>query len=393
MYPNFHGGKNTSSFGFSRSSALLRRPFFIESFKKQYPTIIDLFEKDVRDVAMTYRSGKASPPRLQGLPETTSKFVWCNGLTQRLKILKRTLKDTIPEIFEDPAMKEAMKERKELLEIIRGTTVEKIDHWRSTISDDDKDKLKRHLMVRDSKTRLLSLNFDTDLLSLLQEVKYLERNLSDKIPAVAVEIYKNHQVYAEYIHMLQVLIERYNHPLSTIVDVERPMFQKHIDHVDEVLEDGISVLTWESEDVGEFLKVAVQEVTKFSELYNKSTSNIQIIRNKIESWKPPALFGRTDVKKSLDQNEVNNTLNNRIAIITTQSAEIGELVNASVTALTDDENSDETRQYLDYVMSIVVEGFKKNIMFSYEALLNELSPKPVSEARSHIAVPLITTRL
>ena len=43
--------------------------------------------------------------------------------------------------------------------------------------------------------------------------------------------------------MLQVLIERYNHPLSTIVDIERPMFQRHIDQVDEILEDGISKLT------------------------------------------------------------------------------------------------------------------------------------------------------
>jgi hypothetical protein len=93
------------------------------------------------------------------------------------------------------------------------------------------------------------------------------------------------------------------------------MFQRHIDHVDAVLEDGISTLTWESEGSGKFLR-GVQEVTTFSELHNKSTSNIATIRLKIESWKSPALFGRTEVKKSLDQNEVNNALTSRSALIT-----------------------------------------------------------------------------
>jgi hypothetical protein len=194
--------------------------------------------------------------------------------------------------------------------------------------------------------------------------------------------------------MLQVLIERYNHPLSTIVEVERPMFQRHIDRVDEVLKPGIEELTWENPAAGEWLSTAVREVTTFSELHNKSTSNIATVRAKIESWKSPALFSRTDVKKSLDQSEVNTTINGRASLITAQSAEIADLVRGSVAALTDnaDADSPETKQYLDYVMSIIVEGFKSIIMFSLKALLRDLSPGP-TEARQVAAVPLITTRL
>jgi hypothetical protein len=67
---------------------------------------------------------------------------------------------------------------------------------------------------------------------------------------------------------------------------------------------------------------------------------------------------RTDSKKSLDVNEVNNTLNNRIELITRESAEITALVQASIAALTDDPNTKETHQSLDYIPSIIVDGFR-----------------------------------
>ena len=200
-------------------------------------------------------------------------------------------------------------------------------------------------------------------------------------------------VYNDHIHKLSVLIDRYNHPLSTIVDVERPMYQKHIDHIDQILEKGITTLTWEDEGCQSFLDESVTEVTTFSNLHNESTSNITTIKTKIESWKTPALFSRTDVKKSLDQNEVNNNLNNRIALITTESQKIQELVQSSVSALTDQPDSEETKQYLDYLESLIVEGFKNNIMFSFNTLLKDLSVKPPEGQHQQSVVPLITTRL
>ena len=374
-------------------NALLRRPFFMETFRQQYTMVVDLFNRDVDLISLTFRQEKANPPLLEGVPQTTSRFIWCHGLIMRLQTLEDTLRNTIPEIFSDPSMKDSLKHMYEVKASIEKTMEKKIDEWASSISSDYKEKLKTSLLIRDENTRLLSLNFDPELLTLLREVKFLENHIKDQIPEVAKEIYTNNIVYNEYIHMLQVLIERYNHPLSTIVDVERPMFQRHIDAVDEILEDGISKLTWESEETNSFLTNAVAEVTKFSELHNKSTSNISTIKNKIESWKSPGLFSRQDVKKSLDQNEVNNTLNTRIALITTQCAEIEDLVNSSVTALTDDPDSQETKQYLDYIMSIVEEGFKNNIMFSFNQLLKDLKPGSQPESRNHAAVPLITTHL
>ena len=375
-------------------NALLRRPFFIESFHRNYPQIIELFESDVEKIAQTYREERSNPPQLYGIPPTTSKFIWSNGLLQRLKALIDTLQLSIPEILDDPGMEEPLNTKNELQKRIEATMAEKINNWSSGISGDYKEKLKTPLLARDPHTRLLSLNFDPELQSLLEEVKFLSGTINDSIPPVAMEIYENNQIYNDYIHSLQVLIERYNHPLSAIADVEKPMFKKHIDKVDAILEKGISELTWESDETKDFLEKSVVEVSTFSELHNKSTSNITTIKNKIESWKNPPLFSRQDPKKSLDASEVNNTLNHRVSLITQQSQEIAELVNSSVSALTDNPNSPETHQYLDYISSIIEQRFKENIIFSLNALLKELSVKATDNPNPlHIVVPLITTKL
>jgi len=373
-------------------NALLRRPFFISSLKEQYPYIISVFNQDVEAIGFTYRSQKTQPPLLQGIPETTSDFIWFNGLNLRLSSLESVLGSTIPEILEDPGMIKALERMKELKHTIKDTERSTIAKWASTINDGYKSKLQTPLLVRDPTTHLLFLNFDPDLQKLLHEVKYLSKHLEESIPTVARDIYSNNQKYMEYIHSLQVLIERYNHPLSTIVDIERPMFQKHINHIDSIIEKGIIQLTWESEGTLDFLSTAVGEVSRFSELHNKSTSNIQTIKSKIESWRKPALFSRQDPKKSLDQNEVNNALNSRIQSITLECQYIAQLVQASVSALTNDSSTSETKQYLDYIESLVVEGFKENIIFSLSSLKKDLLFND-NESITASSAPLITTRL
>jgi dynein heavy chain len=376
-------------------NALLRRPFFIESFQRQNSAIIALFDRDVEKIATTYRLEKNAPPQLKGVPSTTSNFIWCNGLIQRLSALEELLSITIPEIMTDPEMKTALAEMYEVRASVKETMNQKIEEWASGIKDDYKGRLKVPLITRDPETRLLSMNFDPELYSLLQEVQFLSRHMSDSIPAVALDIYQQNQVYHEYIHKIQVLVERYNHPLSSIVDVERPMFQEHIDKVDRTLERGITELTWEDEGAAAFLDTCVAEVSEFSELHNTSTSNIATIKGMIESWREPALFSRTDVKKSLDAAEVNNILKLREETIRKQAAEISDLVHASVAKLTDKPDSAETKQYLDYVASLIREGFANIIMFSFNALLKDLSmkaPDPGTVSRSN-AVPLITTKL
>jgi hypothetical protein len=139
----------------------------------------------------------------------------------------------------------------------------------------------------------------------------------------------------------------------------------------------------------------VEEVSRFNELHNTLTSNITTIKTMIELSREPPLFSRLDPKKSLDRNQMNNMLNARIALITQQSQEISQLVKSSVDKLTDDLDSLKTRQYMDDTASLIREEFTSNIMDSFNALLKDLSVKPLEQGsvQQSNVVPLITTWL
>jgi dynein heavy chain len=213
-------------------------------------------------------------------------------------------------------MKASLVDMTEVKTDMSGTMRTKIKEWASGIRDDYKDRLKTPLINSNGETRLLSMNFDPELYSLLQEVQFLSEHLSGNFPPVAMEIYQENQVYNDYIHNT-----------GSIVNVGRPMFQKHIWHVDQLLERGITELTWEEDGAPAFLNESVGEVSTLSGLHNTSTSNITTM---IELRRESLLLNRVDPKQSLDQNEVNNTVNAQIELITQQSQGISQLVKSSV---------------------------------------------------------------
>jgi hypothetical protein len=67
-----------------------------------------------------------------------------------------------------------------------------------------------------------------------------------------------------------------------------------------------------------FLDESVEEASGVNELRNMSTSNVATIKTMIESLREPPLFS-LGPKKFLYQNEVNNTLEARIALVTHNS--------------------------------------------------------------------------
>ena len=138
------------------------------------------------------------------------------------------------------------------------------------------------------------------------------------------------------------------------------MFQNHIDHVDKILERGISELAWENKDLKVFYETTLTDVSKLSELHNMSTSNISDIKNKTNKLKNPVLFARLD-----------NTAG-KAATISKKAEEIIGYACESVSLLIDNPNSRETKQYPDYIQSLIVGGFKENILFSLETLNNDL---------------------
>lgn len=118
-----------------------------------------------------------------------------------------------------------------------------------------KANLERPLLVRDSNTELLSVNFNPQLVALLREVKYLEmqKEANRVIPEKAAAVFEQNETYRKYLQNLDVTVHLYNSVRETILDVEYPLVEGQLNDMDVQLDRAISELNWTSE--GKALKI------------------------------------------------------------------------------------------------------------------------------------------
>ena len=112
------------------------------------------------------------------------------------------------------------------------------DEWCGGLEETSTAKLRQPLLVRDPSTRLLSVNFDPDLVRLLREVFYLQQVSDSEIPPAATELSRQREPFRVLRGNLQLIVGKYNQMLLTIMDVERPLLEREMKAMDSLLEQG-----------------------------------------------------------------------------------------------------------------------------------------------------------
>jgi len=109
--------------------------------------------------------------------------------------------------------------------------------------------LERPLLVRDTNSELLNVNFDPQLVALLREVKYLEmqQEANRVIPEKAAAVFEQNETYRKYLQNLDVTVHLYNSVRETILDVEYPLIEGQLNDIDVQLERAISEMNWTSD--------------------------------------------------------------------------------------------------------------------------------------------------
>jgi hypothetical protein len=92
---------------------------------------VSIFNRDVKRIATTCRCERNCPPLVRGVPPTTSNFIWCNGLLERLNTFEEVLKIGVPENFTDPELKASLVDMMEVKTDVSRTMRTKIEEWAS----------------------------------------------------------------------------------------------------------------------------------------------------------------------------------------------------------------------------------------------------------------------
>lgn len=121
------------------------------------------------------------------------------------------------------------------------------DEWAEKVPDQIVSNLKKSLIIRNEKTRCLTLNFSGQLFSILKEVHNLTLMDKEGIPELAIEFSSKSETYRSYTLSLEKTIDFYNQILTQRPPCELELILPEIKDIDVLLETGLSELTWNTE--------------------------------------------------------------------------------------------------------------------------------------------------
>ncbi|KAJ7405899.1 dynein axonemal heavy chain 9 [Willisornis vidua] len=242
--------------------------------------------------------------------------------------------------------------------------------WCQTVSEKSQYNLTQPLLRRDPETKLITVNFDPQLVSVLREVSYLWGSQAGAIPPMAAGIYSARESYRQLVANLELMGNKYNKVLKTVLEVEYPLVQGQLQDVDLKLKEAEETLTWETEGVWAHISGVMDDVHDLEQRVQKSKDNVEEIQSIVSSWASP-IVERKDCKRDslLSLEDCQERLERRYSLVREAGQRIHSLLKENQSLLLADPASDSWKAYVDYVDEIVLDGFFTAIECSLKYLL------------------------
>lgn len=84
------------------------------------------------------------------------------------------------------------------------------EEWLAGVDEACSFNLSQPLISRNEESKLISVNFDPQLVAVLREVRYLEQRSKEDIPESAAKIYEKNDKFRDYINNLDLTVKWYN---------------------------------------------------------------------------------------------------------------------------------------------------------------------------------------
>ncbi|NWU90022.1 DYH9 protein, partial [Upupa epops] len=280
----------------------------------------------------------------------------------------------------------------EMIRLLNGYQEKLFLDWAQTVSEKSQYNLTQPLIWRNPQTKLITVNFNPQLVSVLREVKYLSGGQMGDIPPTAAEIYASKVSYRHMVAKLELMANRYNKVLKTVLEVEYPLIQGQLRDIDLKLKEAEETLNWKVEGVWDHISVVMDGVHDLEWRIQKAKSNVEEIQTLVQSWVSP-IFERKDSKRdSLLSLEIcQDQLAKRYSLIREAGQRIHSLVEENQSLLLADPATDVWKAYVDYLDEIVLDGFFTAIECSLRYLLENTDPQaglaPLFEVQLDLMVP------
>ncbi|XP_056405417.1 dynein axonemal heavy chain 9 [Hyla sarda] len=378
--------------------SLLDRPIIAQDAFDKYPLLITMFEEEldnskaIYDQHMLEVKEQGYPQINKNMPLVSGNLNWAKQLRERLQTPYSNFRHITQPCMES-AEGQRMKQKYEEMMSLLDQYIEKLyEEWCQTVSEKSQYNLMRPLLTRDEDSKLIKVNFDPQLVSVLREVKYLQTLRMETIPKEAEDIFSTKESYRQYTANLELSTNWYNKILSTILEVEFPLVEGQLKEIDIRLKSAEETLNWKAHGVWDYIQQVRDTIHDLERRVQKARDNVEEIQSIMKTWVLP-IFERKDGKKDtlLNLDDRSERLEKRYNLIRESGHKIHQLVQENMQLFSADPDSDVWKAYEDYIDEMVLDGFFNAIECSLKFIMDNMDTKaglsPLFEVQLDLVIP------
>ena len=372
---------------------LLERDSLQSDLSRKQAELMAQYAEDLREVASLFhrervRSAEGfylereGPPLYDNMPPVAGSLYWVRGLLERVSSPMAKFRGSMRQLIDADESAEVLAQHDGLMQLLTEYESTTFDAWAGGLEETSAAKLRQPLLVRDETSRLLSVNFDPELVRLLREAFYLQQISEREIPAAAAQLSKQREPFRVLRGNLQLIAGKYNQMYLTILDVERPLLERELRAIDNLLEQGLTHLTWKSVDVQTFVKQALHDVSATHGRLSVLKDNLKQVRDVIEKWVAAPLMRRKGTATYVppDFTEQHKPyLRTRYTEVAEGGKAIHKLMLASNAELKVSKGAPQWKAYVDFVNEIVVDGLARLVGSSLKFVSDQIDPESIAK--------------
>ncbi|KAK2515840.1 hypothetical protein Q9233_014353 [Columba guinea] len=380
--------------------SLLERPVIAADAADKYSVLISMFSRALDHARLIYSRHiqtelkLGSPPVHKNMPPVAGALCWARELRARIQVPFDQFR-RIPHLCVSVPAK-LLYDHLDSFSLINLIFFlwyqEKLyADWSQTVSEKSQYNLTQPLIRRDPETKLVTVNFDPQLVLVLREVSYLSGSRLGAIPPPAAEICFSKESYRQLAANLELMVNRYNKVLKTVLEWGKGLTEGAQEFSPAALKKS-SQSSHFLPGVWDHISMVMDDVHDLEQRIQKAKNNVEEIQTIVGSWASP-IFVRRDCKTEslLSLEDCQDRLERRYSLVRESGQRIHLLVKENQSLLLADPASDIWKAYVDYVDEIVLDGFFTAIECSLKYLLENTDPKaglaPLFEVQLDLVIP------
>lgn len=362
---------------------LLDRPLIKKDFEGKYPVLVEMMNKEmdiakeIYDNQMQTKQERGKIPIHKNMPNVTGGLKWAQELRERISIPMANFKHLDHPVMESEEAKLVFTKYEEMLQLLSNWDQEIYKEWIAGVDEACSFNLNQPLITRNEETKLITVNFDPQLVAVLREVKYLEIRSEEQVPESATAIYSRYDTLWKYVTNLDLTVSLYNKVRTNVLEVEFPLIEGQVADIDQKLQQAETSLNWNTDGIWEYIQSTRDQVVDLESRVQQTKNNVEEVQKLMSTWSKHPLFTRKEEKNDtlLNLTDREDRLKKRFDEIRTIGEQIHGLLTKNLELFKADKTSDIWKAYVDYVDEMVVDGFFNTIHCSLKFLLDNTDAK------------------